>query len=105
MLSSYEYVYCLHGTSACPLIVNSFAALTTHLKALADEAAEAAAAKMDNLSVKGKSKAKTKEEKDAAVASEKKRKATVSHGVQQLKKVNTRGMAKLSSFFQPKASA
>ena len=38
--------------------------------------------------------------KDAGT--DKKRKAKGSHGVEKLKKANTKGMAKLSSFFQKK---
>ena len=34
-----------------------------------------------------------------------KKRKTVSTGVEKLKKANTKGMAKLSSFFQPKATA
>ena len=84
-------------------IPNSFTALTAHMKLLADEAA----AEMEKLTVNTKKKAATKTKANSTKedkANEKKRKAT-SHGVQQLKKANTKGMAKLSSFFQPKAAS
>ena len=82
-----------------PNVTHSFASLTRHLKLLADEAAEAAAIQMEKSKPKAKSKAKDGE-------SEKKRKsAKASHGVEQLKKVNTKGMAKISSFFKTKESS
>ena len=41
-------------------------------------------------------------DKKRKLEEEKKKKASESHGVRQLKKVNTSGMKKLSSFFQKK---
>lgn len=77
---------------------SSFAALTTYLKGIADEAAAAAAVKMDKI--------EARESKTTAATNDKKRKsaAKASMGVEKLKKVNTKGMAKMSSFFQPKAA-
>lgn len=49
------------------------------------------------------SKVEAKESKSSvleAAESGKKRKGKASHGVEKLKKANTKGMAKLSSFFQ-----
>ena len=68
------------------------------MKALLDEAAEIAAAKMDKL--------EARESKTSSNTNEKKRKnaAKASHGVEQLKKANTKGMAKLSTFFQAKST-
>ena len=84
-------------------MLSSFTALTAHLKFLADEAAELAAAQMEKVHIKGKGKGKESKADQEKAAHEKKRK-TVSHGVEVLKKVNTKGMAKISSFFQPKAT-
>ncbi|KAJ3555767.1 hypothetical protein NM688_g2389 [Phlebia brevispora] len=77
-----------------------FTALTAYLKLLSDEADEVAASQIE--------KAETKKSKAAAASetNDKKRKnAKASHGVEQLKKANTKGMAKLSTFFQPKKAA
>lgn len=70
------------------------------MKSLEAEAASLAAAEMD--------KAEARESKNAAGAiggADKKRKglAKASMGVEKLKKANTRGMSKLSTFFQQKA--
>lgn len=74
-----------------------FTALDTHLKSLNDEAAALAAADMNKMELKESKSSATEK------AAGKKRK-TASTGVEKLKKVNTKGMAKLSTFFQPKAS-
>ncbi|GJE92210.1 ribonuclease H2, subunit [Phanerochaete sordida] len=73
-----------------------FAPLEKHLAALAEEAVAQAAADMK--------KVEMKESKGSAAekAGGKKRK-TASMGVEKLKKANTKGMAKLSTFFQAKA--
>ncbi|KAI0081258.1 hypothetical protein K474DRAFT_1635966 [Panus rudis PR-1116 ss-1] len=76
-----------------------FAALNAHLEAAQQETAALAASKMAN--VEAKESKGSKDTTDAA----KKRKAAAkgSHGVEQLKKVNVKGMAKLSTFFQKAA--
>ena len=79
---------------------HSFAALETHLKLLQAESAAHAAAEMSKMEIKeSKTGAATKG------AAGKKRKAAGSTGVEKLKKANTKGMAKLSTFFQPKSAS
>ncbi|KAI0374034.1 hypothetical protein BV20DRAFT_1033454 [Pilatotrama ljubarskyi] len=72
-----------------------FTSLDAHMKALKEESMALAAVNMNAVEAK-----ESKSQKETTT--EKKRKAKGSHGVEQLKKVNTRGMAKLSSFFQKK---
>ena len=103
LLASYE---CVSTSSPAKFLeeipdlsTSSFANLSKHLQLLADEAAENAAIQMEKSKPKTKSKAKEGE-------NEKKRKnAKASHGVEQLKKVNTKGMAKISSFFKSKETS
>ncbi|TBU33816.1 ribonuclease H2, subunit B [Dichomitus squalens] len=76
-----------------------FAALDTHMKVLKDEAMAIAAVNMNAVEAK-ESKSEAKDSKDAG--SDKKRKSRESTGVEKLKKANTKGMAKLSTFFQKK---
>lgn len=78
-------------------ISDSFTSLEGHLKALNDEAVALAAADMNKVEMK-ESKSSTTEKTNG------KKRKTASTAVEKLKKVNTRGMAKLSTFFQPKAS-
>ncbi|KAI0344673.1 hypothetical protein BDW22DRAFT_1354793 [Trametopsis cervina] len=81
------------------LAAYDFASFDLYMKSLQDEAASLAAAEM--------SKAEAKESKGAKgdKSGDKKRKgpAKGSVGVEKLKKANTRGMAKLSTFFQAKS--
>ncbi|CAL1707637.1 unnamed protein product [Somion occarium] len=74
-----------------------FAALNAHLDANQKELSALAASKMSNIEARESGK--------AVKADGKKRKGPTkgSHGVEKLKKVNTKGMAKLSSFFQKTA--
>lgn len=81
-----------------PLSLFSFTKLDAHLKALQDEAAAQAAADINKMEIK-------ESKSSATAAAEKtngKKRKTTSMGVDKLKKVNTRGMAKLSTFFQQK---
>ena len=80
-----------------PKCFDSFAALDAHVESL--NAADVAAA----ISLSNGTN-KTSGEKEEAEKDGKKRKAKgqASSGVEKLKKVNTKGMAKLSSFFQKK---
>lgn len=82
----------LHETCLC-----SFTALDTYQAELKNEYASATAAHMSAVEAK-ESKSSLGETTENA----KKRKGAVkgSHGVEKLKKANTKGMAKLSSFFQ-----
>ncbi|KAH9858715.1 ribonuclease H2, subunit B [Lenzites betulinus] len=73
-----------------------FVALDAHMKVLKDESVAVAKANMSAVEAKEAKEIKT------ATADAKKRKAKGTHGVEQLKKANTKGMAKLSSFFQKK---
>jgi hypothetical protein len=87
--------------------VHDFAALDEHLQELKKLRAEAAAVRSGDFSLKrgmnddeaadlrAEKKRKTEEE-------EKKKKKNISKGVRELSKVNTRGMAKLTSFFKKK---
>jgi ribonuclease H2 subunit B len=98
LLASYEYVSLHPSQTYCFLtLVVSFSSLDAHLKSLQEETAALVAADMNSMEVK-ESKSTVSEKAN------KKRKAA-STGVEKLKKVNTKGMAKLSSFFQPKTSA
>ncbi|KAI0630363.1 ribonuclease H2, subunit B [Trametes polyzona] len=72
-----------------------FASLDAHMKALKEESMALAAVNMNAVEAK-----ESKEQK--STGTDKKRKAKGSHGVEQLKKANTKGMAKLSTFFQKK---
>ena len=78
----------------CP----SFAALDAHMKVLKEEAMALAAVNMN--AVEARESRDSKEDKDTG--GDKKRKAKESTGVEKLKKANTKGMAKLSTFFQKK---
>ncbi|EKM54493.1 uncharacterized protein PHACADRAFT_123606 [Phanerochaete carnosa HHB-10118-sp] len=73
-----------------------FTTLEEHIKSLNDEAAALAAAEMGKMEIK-ESKSSATEKTNG------KKRKTASTGVEKLKKVNTKGMAKLSTFFQPKA--
>ncbi|PIL36183.1 hypothetical protein GSI_01843 [Ganoderma sinense ZZ0214-1] len=75
-----------------------FAALDIHMKILKDEAMAVAAAKMN--AIEAKESGDSKETNDQT--NDKKRKPRNSAGVEKLKKANTKGMAKLSTFFQQK---
>ncbi|KAI0358438.1 hypothetical protein OH77DRAFT_1494140 [Trametes cingulata] len=77
------------------LSLYDFASLDAHMKVLKEESMALAAVNMNAVEAK-----ESKSQKETGT--EKKRKAKGSHGVEQLKKVDTRGMAKLSSFFQKK---
>lgn len=77
--------------------VPSFTSLDAHMKVLHEEAAALAAADMNRMEIK-ESKSSVAEK-----AGGKKRKAA-STGVEKLKKANTKGMAKLSTFFQAKTA-
>lgn len=77
---------------------HSFTALDVHLKYIQDEISAQAAASMAKVEIK-ESKGSSSTEK----ANGKKRK-TASVSVEKLKKANTRGMAKLSTFFKPKVA-
>jgi ribonuclease H2 subunit B len=72
--------------------LSSFAPLDAHFKYLEDEKASLAVEKPT----------KTKATKAAPAAADKKRKAGTSQGVEKLKRANTGGMAKLSTFFTKK---
>lgn len=78
------------------LTTHSFASLDAHMKVLKDESMALAAVNMNAI------EAKEGRDEKVANAADKKRKAKGSHGVEQLKKANTKGMSKLSSFFQKK---
>ncbi|KAI0775716.1 ribonuclease H2, subunit B [Trametes elegans] len=73
-----------------------FASLDAHMEVLKAESMALAAVNMNA--------AELRESKEQAnsTGNDKKRKAKGSHGVEKLKKANTKGMAKLSSFFQKK---
>ncbi|THG99363.1 hypothetical protein EW026_g2960 [Hermanssonia centrifuga] len=77
-----------------------FATLTVYLKGLDDEATAQAASRMDKVEARESTSS-------SAPANEKKRKgqAKASQGVEKLKKANTKGMSKLSSFFQAKSAS
>ena len=77
----------------------SFAAYDAHMKALKDQAMALAAVNMNAVEAR-ESKSSSKDSKDTG--GDKKRKAKESTGVEKLKKANTKGMAKLSTFFQKK---
>lgn len=98
LLESYEYDSFYHSLLKCSPMGTfcSFTALTAHLAALA--AAEAAACPAP---APTDSKGKVKKE---TAAETKKRKAGTqgSRGVETLKKANTKGMSKMSSFFTKK---
>ena len=68
------------------------------MKILKDEAMAVAAAKMN--AMEAKESGDNKETNDQG--NDKKRKPRNSSGVEKLKKANTKGMAKLSTFFQKK---
>jgi ribonuclease H2 subunit B len=70
--------------------------LDTHLAALQEADAAAIAAVEPSAAKPGK---KSKSATAAAADGGKKRKTAASHGVEQLKKANTTGMKKISSFF------
>lgn len=76
--------------------IGSFTTLEEHIKSLNDEAAALAAAEIGKMEIK-ESKSSATEKTNG------KKRKTASTGVEKLKKVNTKGMAKLSTFFQPKA--
>ncbi len=78
------------------LTILSFASLDAHMKVLKEESMALAAVNMNAI------EAKESREQKVANTADKKRKAKGSHGVEQLKKANTKGMSKLSSFFQKK---
>lgn len=75
----------------------SFTALDAYQEELRNEHASAAAANMSAIEAK-----ESKSSVNEAAENGKKRKGPVkgSHGVEKLKKANTKGMSKLSSFFQ-----
>lgn len=99
LLSSYKCVIhtCQHRNVAHPSRC-SFAALDAHTKILKDEAMAVAASKLNAIEVK--ESGDSKETNDQS--NDKKRKSRNSTGVEKLKKANTKGMAKLSTFFQKK---
>lgn len=68
------------------------------MKILKDEATAVAASKLN--AIEAKESGDVKETIDQG--NDKKRKARNSTGVEKLKKANTKGMAKLSTFFQKK---
>ena len=76
----------------------SSAELDAYMKVLRDEAMAIAASKMK--AIEAKESVDTKEQKEQD--NDKKRKPRTSVGVEKLKKANTKGMAKLSTFFQKK---
>lgn len=89
LVSSYEYVRLPSGIVAFLNPVISFTKLDAYLKILEDEAAA--------LSIANSNTSKSKSsERDSS----KKRKSKTSQGVDKLKKANTEGMAKLSTFFK-----
>ncbi|EPQ57284.1 hypothetical protein GLOTRDRAFT_115274 [Gloeophyllum trabeum ATCC 11539] len=74
-----------------------FAALDSHLKAIQDDIAATAASALAN-------SANAKSSGNGEAGDKKRKNQKGSHGVEKLKKANTKGMAKISSFFQkPKA--
>ncbi|KAI1794130.1 ribonuclease H2, subunit B [Ganoderma leucocontextum] len=75
-----------------------FVALDAYMKVLKDEAMALAASKMN--AIEAKESGDSKVPKDQG--NDKKRKPRASTGVDKLKKANTKGMAKLSTFFQKK---
>ncbi|KAM5531576.1 hypothetical protein V8D89_014745 [Ganoderma adspersum] len=75
-----------------------FAALDVHMKILKDEAMAVAASKLNAIEAKESGDSKETYEQN----NDKKRKPRNSTGVEKLKKANTKGMAKLSTFFQKK---
>ncbi|KAA8912022.1 ribonuclease H2, subunit B [Sphaerosporella brunnea] len=90
--------------------IHDFASLDAYLAELKKLRAEAAAARFSDFSLKRsmnddesadlRADKKRKQEEEA-----KKKKKNVSKGVRELSKVNTRGMAKLTSFFKKKEAA
>lgn len=90
LLSSYEYVRFQTATVSFLTSGLSFTKLDAYLKVLQDEAA----ASIANTNT-SKTNTKTSEKDDG-----KKRKSKSSQGVDKLKKANTNGMAKLSTFFK-----
>jgi hypothetical protein len=87
--------------------VHDFAALDEHLLELKKLRAEAAAVRSGDFSLKrgmndDEAADLRAEKKRKAEEEEKKKKKNVSKGVRELSKVNTRGMAKLTSFFKKK---
>ncbi len=102
LLASYEYVTERFSHSKLSWHVSpcSFATLTVYLKGLDDEATAQAASRMDKVEARESTSS-------SAPANEKKRKgqAKASQGVEKLKKANTKGMSKLSSFFQAKSAS
>lgn len=75
-----------------------FAALDAHMNILKDEAMAIAASKMNALEAKESGDSNETDDQ----GNDKKRKTRTSVGVGKLKKANTKGMAKLSTFFQKK---
>ena len=74
----------------------AFAPLDDHMKSLKEEAMALEAVNMNAVEARESGK----EQKDGIT--DKKRKAKGYAGVEKLKKVNVKGMAKLSTFFQKK---
>ena len=91
LVSSYEYVRLPSGIVSFLNPVISFTKLDAYLKILEDEAAALSIANSNTSKIKSKSS-----ERDSS----KKRKSKTSQGVDKLKKANTEGMAKLSTFFK-----
>lgn len=83
-----------------------FQPLDGYLAQLAKHRAEAVAARsqgdFSRKRVRDEEEDEARAEKKRKLEEEKKKKASESHGVRQLKKVNTSGMMKLSAFFQKK---
>lgn len=90
-MSSYEYVRLPSGIVSFLNPVISFTKLDAYSKTLEDEAAALSIANSNTSKIKSKSS-----ERDSG----KKRKSKTSQGVDKLKKANTEGMEKLSTFFK-----
>lgn len=81
-------------------ILSSFSQLDEHLQSLQAEAAALALASVPPTGTKSKKGgAKNTEDEDGK---KRKAKAKTTHGVEKLKKANTTGMSKISTFFQKK---
>lgn len=81
----------------------SFSALDAYVNTIREaDAAAAAANETNNSSKKGKKKGTSGTVQEKEDAGSKKRKGATNQGVDRLKKANTDGMKKISSFFTPK---
>jgi hypothetical protein len=102
----------LSTPSTSSSLLPDFQPLTTHLSAIAKLRSEVLALRSisDNISRKrgyeeDEEKIAEREEKKRKKEEEDQKKKTESRGIKQLKKVDTSGMKKLSSFFAPKAGS